>query len=337
MSYYGSNNSNRTNSYGLIIILILIILLIVLLLMEVPRYTCLPEDIEEVSLLYTSKPKYEDLLINKSFKIPKTVITLSTTPDRIHYLKPTLVSLLTQTIKVDEIVINIPYISRKGIQYEIPKWLSRLTSISIYRVGEDEGPATKILPTLRRENNNTIVIAVDDDNVYSTRTTQMLISEYLYYNKQCAITNYGIKLKSDLSFPYRYDRLLKVMTLRREVDLVQGCSGFLVTKSMFPKHVFNIKKVMVTHNITKEIQVGKEIVVPKECHTTDDIWISGWLAYNKVKIMMPAFNLRYVHYPNTEAVNNTESLIKTVNADGERNRIALEWFRDNFQIEFGNK
>ncbi|MBA3757022.1 MAG: hypothetical protein H0X02_12710, partial [Nitrosomonas sp.] len=111
----------------------------------------------------------------------RVVISLSTIPERLNLLGPTLASLLDQSVQVDEIAINVPYVSRKGKKYHVPKWLKRLRHVKLYRVEIDEGPGTKLLPTLRREKPETRIIVVDDDNIYHRETVRLLLKTHEKY------------------------------------------------------------------------------------------------------------------------------------------------------------
>jgi len=319
-----------------IIIVIVIIIVLIAKTMQLKRYRKL--------IKYSNDPKHTQKVLSAYADLPdaaeeRTVISMTSIPERLNYLRPVLNSLLDQTYKVDEISLNIPHVSRKGTSYEIPKWLEDLAKnmespIQIHRVPVDLGPGTKILPTLKRETLDTIVIVVDDDNIYSSKLVEGLIEEFEKYDKKCAITNYGMVMKKgngfkdgnlksevgqrpvgDLKFPFKYDRALSVVSASREADFVQGCTGFLVTPGMFPKQVFDLKSG------------------PKEALTVDDIWISGWLHYNGIKIMQPKMNIRYVPLPHVSALRNTPSLIWTENSDRKNDLATIEWFRKNHDMK----
>jgi hypothetical protein len=63
------------------------------------------------------------------------IVTLTTIPDRIHFLEETLTSLQSQTRPPDEIVINVPLYSRRfrtegseQMRYSIPDWLAAIAT-----------------------------------------------------------------------------------------------------------------------------------------------------------------------------------------------------------------
>ena len=119
----------------------------------------------------------------------KIVASLTTTPYRINLIKETLDSILNQTIPVNCIELNIPYIlKRSGEEYQIPQWLSELEEntkntkceVKIFRT-EDYGPITKVAPTLIRYKGNkeVFVWSLDDDIDYPVNMLATLFREYL--------------------------------------------------------------------------------------------------------------------------------------------------------------
>lgn len=117
--------------------------------------------------MYTSS---EEKFINTYTSLPKTsrkrvVITFSTTPTRIHKLKPLINSLLDQTYRVDQIILAIPY-KYKGETYNIPEFVKKVATV--IPAGKDNyGECMAVIPTLLREKeSDTIIIAVNDNKVY---------------------------------------------------------------------------------------------------------------------------------------------------------------------------
>jgi hypothetical protein len=108
----------------------------------------------------------------------KVILTLTTVPDRLSITKegwgpkPGIEKLLKLSYPNYEVHFNIPYFNKKtGQQYIIPDWLKNLESennrLKIYRT-DDYGPATKLVPTLMRfnEDEDLTIISVEDDLVY---------------------------------------------------------------------------------------------------------------------------------------------------------------------------
>lgn len=300
------------NSKILTLLLVVIIVIVVIVwLLEIPRYSSIDKrDVVEMAHTYHRKPKASK---------ERVVITMTTIPSRVEYLAPTIASLLDQSVKVDEIALNVPWETRKGHKYHLPDWLNKVSVLKIHRVERDLGPGTKILPTLKREGKDTLIIAVDDDNIYGSTMVEKLVKEYHKHGGKSAITNYGIKMSKlraksnddfQYKFPFKYDRVAKSVAPSRQVDFLQGCSGFLVTKRMFPKQVHDLDSG------------------PKEAINVDDMWLSGWLHVNNVPITQPSMNIRFFPIPYVKSWMNTPSLIAAEEAGGKmNNKVVIEWFR----------
>lgn len=123
-----------------------------------------------------------DKYVKKYASLPKAggkeervVVSLTTTPDRIRYISPTLKSILDQTLRVDEIALNIPY-DYKGRPYRVPKQFRSFARI--HRVGKCYGVANCLVPTLNREKEQeTRIICVQDDKIYSKELVENLTAK----------------------------------------------------------------------------------------------------------------------------------------------------------------
>jgi hypothetical protein len=116
----------------------------------------------------------------------KVIISLSTTPEKIKKIRPMINSLLDQTVKVDNIFLNLP----QDKNYDIPEDYKKI--LNIFSCGQDYGCANKFIPTiLREENNNTIIILLEDDYIYGKDFIESLIESY-ETNKNAIISKKGI-------------------------------------------------------------------------------------------------------------------------------------------------
>lgn len=131
----------------------------------------------------------------------KVIVTLTTVPNRLNSihshggLKKSLEFLMNMTYPNYEIHLNLPYINKKTNEpYEIPEWILNVrdSKLKIFRT-EDYGSLTKILPTIKRldENDESIIITVDDDLQYMDGFIEYhLLKRELY--PDCAIGFAGI-------------------------------------------------------------------------------------------------------------------------------------------------
>src|SRR6184192_2765497 len=127
----------------------------------------------------------EMLAAKRTFDNRRVIVSLSTVPDRINNLRPTIRALLKQTRLPDEIVLAIPEFStREQRPYVVPKYISRLPRVRILRCGKDWGPATKSIPVIQEElaagRGDTLIMVVDDDRTYPRDA----VETYLHYHAQ---------------------------------------------------------------------------------------------------------------------------------------------------------
>jgi len=131
----------------------------------------------------------ESEYINKYRKLKKcqnsrVVISLTTVPERVKLLKPVIKSLLDQSVKVDQIVLNLPKMCKER-PYDVPGDLKNMCNI--FTCGRDYGPGTKFIPTILREQEaDTIIIMLDDDYIYGYKFIETILGEY-NRNPDCAI------------------------------------------------------------------------------------------------------------------------------------------------------
>src|SRR5947208_2605329 len=113
----------------------------------------------------------ETLATGRTFDNRRVIASLSTVPDRINNLGPTIRSLLNQTRPPDEIVLAIPEFSiREQRPYVVPNYISRLPRVRVLHCAEDWGPATKFIGAIQDElaagRQNSLIMVVDDDRLY---------------------------------------------------------------------------------------------------------------------------------------------------------------------------
>lgn len=152
----------------IIILSLLSIIIFLILYYDIYRY---------IKIHFDDESEY----INKYRKLKKCqdcriVISLTTIPDRIKLLKPIIKSLLDQSVKVDQIVLNLPKMCKEQ-PYDVPNDLKNMCNI--FTCGRDYGPGTKFIPTILREQEaDTIIIMLDDDYIYGYNFIKTLLDEY---------------------------------------------------------------------------------------------------------------------------------------------------------------
>ena len=217
----------------------------------------------------------ETLAANRTLDNRRVIASLSTVPDRINNLRPTIRSLLKQTRPPDEIVLAIPEFSvRERRPYVVPKYISRLPRVRILRCREDWGPATKFIGAIQDElaagRENTLIMVVDDDRLYPRDA----LETYLYYSEQlpnAALCFRGAAMPSTLDWDDA--KMIHAKDLRepRPVAVITGCGSYVVRPRFFDQSLWDYSGA------------------PSVAFYIDDIWISAWLSRRGVKrFVIPA-------------------------------------------------
>ena len=162
---------------------------------------------------------------------------MSTLPDRIFNLEPTIRCLLEQTRAPDEIVIAVPEFSqRQRRAYVIPRYLEQLPCVRILRCDTDWGPATKFIPAIQDElaagRSETLIMVVDDDRIYPSDS----IETYLHYSEplpDAALCFRGAAMPR--SFDWHNAKMVHGDRSRepRRVAVITGCGSYLIKPRFF--------------------------------------------------------------------------------------------------------
>ena len=211
----------------------------------------------------------ETLASSKKSGDRRVIVSLSTVPERIGNLGPTIRSLLRQTRPPDEIVLAIPEFSiREQRPYAVPKHVSRWPRMRVLHCQKDWGTATKFIPIVREElaagRGNTLIMVVDDDRIYPRDA----LETYLHYNKQlpdAALCFRGAAMPRDLD--WRHAKMIRASELRQPqpAAVITGCGSYLIQPRFFDESLWDYSQA------------------PKGAFYMDDIWISGCLARRNVK------------------------------------------------------
>jgi hypothetical protein len=249
---------------------------------------------------------------------PRVIASLSTVPDRINNLGPTIRSLLQQTRPPDEIVLAIPEFSvREGRPYIVPKYISHLPRVRVLRCPEDWGPATKFIGAIQDElaagRENTSIMVVDDDRLYPRDA----LETYLYYSKQlpnAALCFRGAAMPS--TFDWDDAKMIHARDLRepRPVAVITGCGSYFLQARFFDQSLWDYSEA------------------PPVAFYIDDIWVSGWLSRHGVK--------RYV-VPASAMMRSVRRQRRTVSLNKipgrqKLNNETIAFFRDAWDVFASN-
>src|SRR5215469_3164025 len=173
----------------------------------------------------------------------RVIASLSTVPDRIGNLGPTIRSLLKQTRQPDEIVLAIPKFSvREQRPYIVPEYISRLPRVRVLHCPKDWGPATKFIAAIQDElaagREDSLIMVVDDDRLYPHDA----LETYLYYSEQlpnAALCFRGAAMPSTLDWDDA--KMIHASDLRepRPVAVITGCGSYFVRAGFFDESLWD--------------------------------------------------------------------------------------------------
>lgn len=236
----------------------------------------------------------------------RVVVGLTTLPSRIDHLRPTLAALLDQSEPADELVVVLPPRSlREDRDYVVPPWLEAAEAITVLRTPRDEGPASKLLPLLRRERDpDTLLVAVDDDVLYPRDFLQTLLAAH-ERDPDAALGFRGWDLPPSMDWHETRTLYGPSQESARDVDVLTGTWGLAVRPGFFDDEVHSREGW------------------PSEAFTVDDIWFSGHLAKRGVQRVLVPCSVP----PLTRRVAKKSSLSEMENADGEHNNVVIAAFK----------
>lgn len=225
-----------------ILFILFLILTLILILISINMYY-----MSEINKLIA-----DDNDNSNSKKTPEIIVSLTTSPKRIHKIKPLIDIIMNQTLPPDKMVLNLPYVFKRDNSFfsEIPDFITNHPKIIVNRC-EDIGPITKIIPTIQLYSNKpeTIVISIDDDTEYCSN----FIEVYLQYSQlhPNSVVVSATQLMVDLKY------------------FIEGFKGVLYKVKFFKNFDYS--------------SLGKENQ-PLECYLADDFVISNYLAKENIPV-----------------------------------------------------
>jgi len=173
-------------------------------------------------------------------------VSLTIIPERVKNLSKTVNSLLSQKKEPDKIFINVPKKYQRFNEIiednQIPQFNSE--KVEVVRC-EDCGPGTKILGSIDKMEKDSMVILVDDDNIYE----DYMIEKFLYFFKKAPNNAYSFYVHPLGNF-----------------GVGQGADGFAIN-TKYLEGIYDFYNKVVKNY--------------KELFLHDDLWISYFLYFIK--------------------------------------------------------
>ena len=280
--------------------------------------------------LYERQLRQSELgaLANAAAMRPRTdvVVTMTTLPGRIARIETTIKSLLNQRLTAKAIRLNVPAFSRREQRpYEVPEWLRRTPTVEIVEC-HDYGPATKVIPALQTSTPEQRLLVVDDDRIYHPWLIEQMIAAS-EANPNVVVAGSGWDAPADLidrpttlsaTIRGRAPAPIKCTRVRgrRDVDIVQGLSGYLVRACFFDLAA-----------------VADYSAAPDAAFFVDDVWISAHCRVPKVVVEGRRTNFA----SRRDAQFYKRSSVALVNRGGgspesRNNTIMLKYFAERWRV-----
>ena len=232
----------------------------------------------------------------------RIVVTLTSIPQRVRMLAPTLRSLLEQSESANRIIVALPEKARRdgstyphAEQLHLPPGVERLTC-------EDEGPATKLLPALIAEP-DALLVVVDDDVIYPPDFLRTLLKAHRR-NPRAAVGYRGVCLAEGVAFGELSHVFATNVKIDERVDVLFGTWGYLLPPGALDRAVHDFSGT------------------PEALRMVDDVWISGHLARRGIaRLITPAHEL-----PIETLSSFRSALCRGPNRSGANDQEAISWF-----------
>ena len=245
----------------------------------------------------------------------RVIASLTTLPDRIGNLEPTIRSLLEQTRPPDEIVLAIPQFSiRQKMEYTVPAYLEGIPRVRLLRCEKDWGPATKFISVVQEElaagRGRTLIMVVDDDRIYPRDALEI----FLHYHTQmpdAALCFRGALIPRNLVwFLPKIFRASQIREVER-VDVITGTASYLIQPRFFDSALWDYSNS------------------PESAFYVDDIWISAQLDRRGVeKYVVPASQMMQ----SVRAQSGTMTLYHVPKGSVRSNTEVIRFFRDTWKV-----
>lgn len=263
-------------------------------------------------------------VLKRDGKLPRLVVSFTSLPNRFDKYAATTIRLLKeQKYPPDHIYVCIPAVSRRSNDsFRVPSWISKDKDITVLRSNVDYGPATKLIPAVRAEqelnNTRTRIVTIDDDNEGGWNDEQ-LRSLFLYSlvfedsalgltawnvtcmtsDARCEEKDSGIRRRQSPNSLYNFVRPADDYACHSLADWMPSyysyCIGAIRRNYVgFVDVIEGYKGALYQPRFfsLKDIESIISPSVPDSFFLCDDVWFSGWLSTKNIKrlIVNPALH-----------------------------------------------
>jgi hypothetical protein len=258
--------------------------------------------------------------ITEKKRNPKFIISLTSYPARIPRIHYTIISLLKQTVKSDEIILWLGKEQFPNKNDDLSKELIKLTEHGLtIKYCKDIRSYKKLIPALL-EYPEDIIITVDDDIFYENNFLEILVNSYeqnqtvIHCHRVHKITfakNGNICGYNDWKWAIDYKE-----SEPSYINFITGVGGVL-----YPPHVLYS-------------DIANESLFMKLSPTADDIWFWAMSVLNETKICVVKNNISKIipNYPLTYKEIVEPSGLGTINIGQNYNDIQLKQVLEHYPL-----
>lgn len=239
--------------------------------------------------------------INETKRDPQLIVSLTSYPERMYDIHYCLYSLLTQSIKPDQLILWLAEEEFPNKEKDIPKKVLNLQKYGLtIKWCNNIKSYKKLVPTLK-EYPNDIIVTADDDIFYPKNWLEKLYNEYLQNSEYIYCHNaHKITFEGENIKPYTNWKKSINDNTADFINIAIGCGGILYPPNSFHQDIFDQKLFMW--------------LAPN----ADDLWFWAMAVLNnkKIKIIKNPINRVIYINPRRELGLSTEHTLYQINLKG---------------------
>lgn len=197
------------------------------------------------SLQFSSCEKYAKkyLELPRANQKNKIIVSLSTSNGNFDLLKPTINSILDQTVHPDQIIISTP--PNTDLK-NMPQFLKNNKIIIVHALSKNYGESACFLsPLLREKDGDAIIICIDGKNIYGPDFVETILEESEKH-PDSVIFLAGYNGKTLLNEGKKIDK-------KNENDILSVSDGILIKPKFFHEDIFDFSNLPLGIENTPDI------------------------------------------------------------------------------------
>jgi hypothetical protein len=215
--------------------------------------------------------------ITKEKRSPKVIVSLTSYPARIPRIHYTIISLLRQTVKPDEIVLWLGNEQFPNKNADLPEELLKLQDHGlVIKYYKDIRSYKKLIPSLK-EYPDDIIVTADDDIFYDSSILEVLIDSY-EQNKTV--------IHCHRAYEITFDSIGNIRSYNEWNGYIDGNDSVVSYTNFFT----GVGSILYPPHVLHD-EVTNEQLFLKLCPSADDIWFWAMAVLNGTKICVVKNNV----------------------------------------------